>query len=151
MWLIHFNNAYIMRFEFKNRVMSWATYSAIWGLKTLGFDCFSLLRLPGIDWDRQRVLRMPLSVNSIYHFSWIFSNVALLVAPVSHLSFRSGLVLYVLVKGLGLISCIQSSSFNDLDCDLIYFEIFPKLVQIQSFCAHMPWYEFEWFANWNLK
>ena len=82
--LFYVISARIMLFEFKKRAISWATYSAIWGLKTLGFDCFSLLRLPGIDWDKQRVLRMPLSINSIYHFSWFFSNLALLAAPFSN-------------------------------------------------------------------
>ena len=41
--------ARIVLFDFKKSVMSWATYSAIWSLKMLGFDGFGLLGTSGSD------------------------------------------------------------------------------------------------------
>ena len=132
-----------MLFEFKISWVSLLTYSAIWDWNGLVLDCFSLLTLLGIDWDSWRALRMPGNRNSILHFSWFFSNVALLDAPVSNLLFESARPLYVSRKELGLITALNLPPSMIWIFDLIHFENFPKLDYFNLFVHTMPCYEFE--------
>ena len=83
--LIYTMDASIRLFEFKKMVIQLRTYSAWEGLKTLGFDCFRFLRVPGNDWNWSPALRMPLSGILISHFFLDFSVLVLLLTPASNL------------------------------------------------------------------
>ena len=78
--LVCLKDAKIMSCNFKNKAWYRDTYSAFEGLRTRAFDPGRLCDHPGIDWDRSKLLKLPLSMDSIPHF---LVNFATLVLPLS--------------------------------------------------------------------
>ena len=86
--LVFSNDARIIQIETKNRGDYRATYSVLGRLKMLGFDPGSLCECPGSDWNKSRVLKLPLTWTLISHFFVNFYTFVLPLPTISNPCFR---------------------------------------------------------------
>ena len=83
------NDARMMNHEFKNQGDYRDTYSALWYVRTLALDPGRFSVRPGNDWDRSRLLKLPLSMVSNSSFLVLFSSSVLPILAASNHYFRA--------------------------------------------------------------
>ena len=93
--IIYSNDARVMIYEFKKEANYRGTYSSLWCLRMIAFDPGRLSVRPGNDWDRSKLLKLPLAMDSIPHFLVNFATFVLPILAASNLIFISfGLLMY---------------------------------------------------------
>ena len=92
------NDARIMIYDSKNRAGCRDAYSALGYVRKLTFDPNRLCEPPGRDWDRSKLLKLPLAMVSNSSFLVTFSNFVLPLLAASNpcLDFFSFLMYFIL-------------------------------------------------------